>query len=157
MRELASQGILCITIKMPFNLAVFNINGADEVRDKFSKVESWYIGGHSLGGSMVCSYLEENHTRYKGLILLASYSTSDLSKTNLKVLSVFGTNDKVLNMEKYNENLKNIDTSLAEIKIEGGNHAQFGMYGRQDGDGEAIISNEKQIRDTAEVIFDFMK
>ena len=38
--------------------------------------------------------------------------------------------------------------------IEGGNHAQFGSYGRQKGDGRALISARMQINESVEVIKD---
>ena len=39
--------------------------------------------------------------------------------------------------------------------IDGGNHAQFGDYGEQDGDGKATITPEEQQRQTAEEIVNF--
>ena len=36
--------------------------------------------------------------------------------------------------------------------IEGGNHAYFGSYGEQDGDGKANISNAEQIEFAANEI-----
>ena len=88
--ELAREGVLCVIVKMPFNLAVLDINAADGIQDEYPEVEEWYIGGHSLGGSMAASYLEKNAEDYEGLILLGSYSTADLSDTDLKVLSIYG-------------------------------------------------------------------
>ena len=142
--ELAREGILCVLVKMPFNLAVFDINAADEIQEQFSYIENWYIGGHSLGGSMAASYLKNNSENYEGLILLGSYSTSDLSNTELDVLSIYGSEDKVLNREKYGQNKANLPSDFVEVVIDGGNHAQFGMYGAQDGDGEAYISRSEQ-------------
>lgn len=39
-----------------------------------------------------------------------------------------------------------------EVVLDGGNHAGFGVYGIQDGDGKATISGEEQIRQTVDVI-----
>ena len=36
--------------------------------------------------------------------------------------------------------------------IAGGNHAQFGSYGKQNGDGNASVSAEDQQRQTAELV-----
>lgn len=152
MRACADKGILCVLVKMPFNLAVFDVNAAQGISEKYPEIDSWYIGGHSLGGSMAASYLKENTDAFDGLILLGSYSTADLSQTNLEVLSVYGSEDKVLNAEKYKENLPNLPTGLTEIIIDGGCHAYFGTYGAQDGDGTPTISNEEQIKITATAI-----
>ena len=154
--ELAGEGVLCVIVKMPFNLAVLNMNAADGIREQYPTIEDWYIGGHSLGGSMAASYLEKNAEDYEGLILLGSYSTADLSKTDLEVLSIYGSEDKVMNREKYDENKSNLPSGFIEIVIEGGCHAYFGMYGAQDGDGIPTISGADQIHATAEAIINMM-
>lgn len=156
MVECAKNDILSIAIKMPFNLAVFNINAADGIREQYPNIEKWYIGGHSLGGSMASSYLEKNIDDFDGLILLGSYSTVDFSDTSLNVLSIYGENDKVMNKEKYDKYKSNLPNP-EEYKIPGGNHAGFGLYGEQKGDGKATIKNEEQIKITAEQISNMME
>ena len=152
MRELASHGVVCVLMEMPFNLAVFDINAADGIREMFPAVREWYIGGHSLGGSMAASYLEKHSEDFSGLVLLGSYSTADLTKSGISVLSVYGSEDKVLDRKKYEKNKKNLPNDFSEIIIDGGNHAFFGAYGAQKGDGAANISNAEQIKKTAEKI-----
>ena len=93
MDALARKGIMCVLLKMPFNLAVLDVNAADGIQKEYPEIEEWYIGGHSLGGSMAASYLATHVEDYEGLILLGSYSTADLSDTDLAVLSVFGSED----------------------------------------------------------------
>lgn len=156
MKELANQGVLCVLVEMPFNLAVLDMNKADGLQAQFPDIDTWYIGGHSLGGSMAASYLEKNISDYQGLILLASYSTADLSSTSLDVLSIYGSEDEVLNKEKYQKYLVNLPSDYQEITIEGGCHAYFGMYGLQKGDGTPTISNIKQIQETASEIINFI-
>ena len=152
MQACAEKGILCIITEMPFNLAVFDINAADGIQKEYPQVEHWYIGGHSLGGSMAASYLEKHTDEYEGLILLGSYSTADLSDAALEVLSIYGSEDQVLNREKYNDNISNLPKDFKEIVIEGGCHAYFGMYGAQDGDGTPSMTNSEQILQTAAYI-----
>jgi hypothetical protein len=95
---------------------------------------------------------------FEGVVLLASYSTVDI--TDLRVLSVYGSNDKVCtyqDREKYRENLPDsFSDKLFTKEIIGGNHAYFGMYGKQDGDGEATIENIDQIKQTAKAIAEFI-
>ena len=81
--ECSKYGYLCAIVDMPFNLAVFDIDKASSVLKEYPEIDTWYIGGHSLGGSMAASYLESNHEDYTGLVLLGSYSTVDLSNTSL--------------------------------------------------------------------------
>lgn len=97
MESLSQKGILCVLVRMPFNLAVFDVNAADGIREIFPEITDWYIGGHSLGGSMAAAYLEKHPSDFKGLLLLAAYSTADLSNENIRTLSIYGSNDGVLN------------------------------------------------------------
>ena len=156
MEALAENGILCVLVHMPANLAVFDINAADGIQERFPQIEEWYIGGHSLGGSMAASYLGDHGETYEGLLLLASYSTEDFSDSDLSVLSIYGSEDQVLNADKYASNKENLPDGFEEVLIEGGCHAYFGSYGEQDGDGEPSISNEAQIQVTVDAVLEFI-
>lgn len=151
----AENGILCALVRMPGNLAVLNANAADGLQEKHPEITTWYIAGHSLGGAMAANYAAAHSEDYNGLILLAAYSTKDLTQTPLRVLSVYGSEDGVMNREAYKKNQANLPTSTTEIVLDGGCHAQFGSYGPQDGDGIPIISGEEQIRQTTEAITAF--
>ena len=105
---------------------------------------------------MAASYIADHTEEYEGLVLLGSYATADLSDTDLAVLSLFGSEDRVMNREKYDENKSNLPDDLTEFVIDGGCHAYFGMYGAQDGDGTPTITNEEQIRITVEKIVKVM-
>ena len=152
MIALAELGIKTVLLKMPCNLAVLDMNAADGVREEFPEIDDWYIGGHSLGGSMAAAYLEKHTDDFLGLVLLGSYSTANLSKTNLSVISIYGAEDGVMNREKYAECKANLPDSFTEYVIDGGSHAYFAMYGEQEGDGVASITREEQIWRTAEQI-----
>ena len=154
MLECAERGILCVLIKMPCNLAVLNANAADGITEDYPEVTEWYIGGHSLGGSMAASYLSKHSDEISGLILLGSYSTADV--TDSRVLSIYGSEDGVMNREKYEKYSSNLPSNFTEIIIDGGNHAYFGIYGKQDGDGSAKITQKEQIKLTAEYIANFI-
>ena len=152
MHALSEQGILCVLVEMPFHLAVLDIHAADGIQKEYPQIEHWYIGGHSLGGAMASAYLESASDPFDGLVLLGAYSTSDLSDTELEVLSVYGSEDKVMNRDKYESNRSNLPDDFTEVIIDGGCHAGFGMYGAQDGDGVPSVSSEEQISQTADAI-----
>ena len=145
MRALAEQDILCVLVKMPFRLAVFDVKAADGIQEQFPEIENWYLGGHSLGGSMAANYVSKHDEDFEGLVLLAAYSTENLSDSGLKVLSLYGSEDGVLNREKYEEYRSNLPEDTVEYVIQGGNHAGFGSYGEQEGDGQARVSQGEQI------------
>ena len=156
MQTLAEKGVLSILVTMPGNLAVLDMNAADGLQEKYPEIESWYMSGHSLGGSMASSFIAENSKDFDGIILLASYSTANLSNLGLDVLSIYGTNDGVLNMEKYEEYKPNLPEDFKEVVINGGCHAYFGAYGEQEGDKKATITREEQIEITVNEILQFI-
>ena len=150
MNNLSKEGIDTFIVEMPFNLAFFKMIAIKEIKNEYD-YESWYLGGHSLGGVVAAS--DTNNNDIKGLILLASYSTK---KVECETLSIYGSNDKVLNLDKYQENKKNI-INMKEVIIEGGNHANFANYGNQKHDKKATITRRKQQEKTIEEILMFIK
>ncbi len=156
MNELSKQGIDCYLCQMPENLALLDKDLAEDVREANS-YDNWYIGGHSLGGVASSMLMSDSGTasNWDGMILLASYPTDDIS---IPVLSIYGSEDKVLDHAKYDKAAADglWPDDFTEIVIEGGNHAQFGDYGVQKGDGTAKITNAEQISRTAEAVTDWI-
>lgn len=141
--DLAEEGVDCFLVEMPFNMAFFGINRADKVMESHNYAH-WYISGHSLGGAMAASYASDHLDSLDGLVLLAAYPTSSLQADAFSVLSVYGSEDGVLNREKLESGAAYMPEDYTEICIEGGNHAWFGSYGEQAGDGQAAIGHQDQ-------------
>lgn len=152
----AQRGITCVLVDMPLNFAVFDIDAAADVRNQFSEIDKWYIGGHSLGGAMAASYVADHCDEYEGLILLGSYSTKDLSNSGLKVFLAYGTQDGVINRGNYSKCLKNLPMGSSELIVVGGCHAYFGDYGKQFRDGHPYITREEQIKYTADAFIEYI-
>lgn len=150
--ELAEEGYEVYLVCMPLKLAVLNKDGARDIMEAHPEIDHWILMGHSLGGAMAASYTADHGADIEGLILLAAYSTADLSEANVQVLSIYGTEDGVLNKEKYEKYFSNLPEDTTEYVIEGGNHANYGYYGEQKGDGEAEISREEQIQQVMDQI-----
>ncbi len=151
-RKLASRGVFCVVVKMPFNIASLDINAATRVMAEYPQVGSWWIGGHSLGGAMAAQYASEHGSQLAGIVFLAAYSAADLSDTNLKACVVYGTDDGVLNFDKFEQAKRNLPADASVLAIEGGNHAGFGCYGAQRYDGQASISPSDQQDQTAQAV-----
>lgn len=144
--QLTREGLTCVLVKMPFNLAVFDIDAAEKIYQMLPDIKNWYIGGHSLGGAMASSYVGKNGGKLTGLILLGAYPVNDSS---LPTLAVYGSEDVKLDTGKL--------ADLADVvKIMGGNHAQFGNYGQQKGDGTASITWEEQQEQAVAAIVHFI-
>lgn len=97
---------------------------------------------------MASSYMASHHDSLNGLILLGAYPYGDIDTQ--KALVLYGTMDGVLNQEK-------IKGAVNVIPIEGGNHAGFGSYGSQNGDGIARIPGEEQQEIAVKTILEFIQ
>ena len=150
LRRIAAGGTDVCLVKMPLRLAVLAPNRAAKVMAEQS-YENWTIGGHSLGGAMAASYAAGHPEALRGLVLLAAYPTRALDP-GLKVLSVVGSEDGVINREKLAAGEQYLPEDVQLCVIPGGNHAQFGSYGPQRGDGAARISPEEQWNETAALL-----
>ncbi len=146
LKKISQEGITCVLITMPFNLAVFDVNAADKVFDKFPDIQEWYLGGHSLGGAMASSYVKNKSDKLEGLILLGAYPIND---SDIPTIAIYGSEDLGLDKSKLEE-------TENKLEIAGGNHAYFGNYGEQKGDGTASITREYQQTLTVEALVDFM-
>ena len=152
---LAQQGVDCFVVKMPCNLAFFGMKKAADIMEEY-EYENWYLSGHSLGGAMAANYVANNGDNFDGLVLLAAYATKELPE-HLSVLSIYGSEDKVVNMDSVYAGRAYVPADYTEICLEGGNHAWFAYYGEQDGDGTACITKENQQQKTVNVILNMIK
>jgi len=152
MDQIAEQGTDCFLCDMPLNFALFDKDRANSIKtdDEYS-YEKWFVGGHSLGGAAAAMLAEEEGKQWSGLVLLAAYPTGKIEEP---ILSVYGSNDGVLNMDNYKKATTNDywPPETTELVIEGGNHALFGDYGAQKGDGNATITAAQQQKQTADAI-----
>ncbi len=138
-------GMNCYLVEMPLNLAFFNSDAAKEVMQDYDEIEKWYVGGHSLGGAMASDFASKNPDLVEGLVVMGAYVYGDYPTEN--ALTVYGT---------FNSELEdNIDYTDNIVIIEGGNHAQFGNYGKQSGDEDATISAEEQQDITVDAMAEF--
>lgn len=156
LKPLAAKGYLVVLVRMPLSLAVFSPNKAEAVIAAFPEIKSWVIGGHSLGGAMAANFCYTHPGVMKGLILWASYpaDSNPLGDQNIKVLSLYGSEDGGLDGIKAAAPLLPADT--AWYQLDGGNHAQFGDYGPQPGDGVAAISPQEQLQQVVIITGDFL-
>jgi len=147
---LAEGGVDAFLVEMPFNIAFFDWCAADRLIGAYA-YRNWLLAGHSLGGATASAYAGTHAEKLRGLVLLAAFTTGKMDE-GLAFLSVCGDRDGVLNMPRYEKSRALWPGDAQELVIPGGNHAQFGSYGRQNGDGEATISPEEQQRITVDAI-----
>ena len=145
-QEIAAEGYLVVIVPMPLNLAVFGSGKATDVIESFPEIETWAIGGHSLGGAMASRYTHQNPSQIAGLALWAAFPPEGnaLSQMDLAATSIYGTGDGLVSAEEIEASRMRLPADTRFRAIEGGNHAQFGWYGPQKGDLPATISHADQ-------------
>jgi dienelactone hydrolase len=146
--RLAEEGYIVFIPKMPFNLAVLGKNVALEIINENPEIDEWVLIGHSLGGAMAASLVYDEPDEFHGLVLLAAYppENNDLSSYEIKVTTIYGSKDEVASPVEIEESFNLLPPESRKVLIDGGNHAQFGYYGKQNGDGTATITPEEQLR-----------
>ena len=152
-RAIAEAGYPVVLVPMPLNLAVFGAGKAADVIAAHPEVTRWAIGGHSLGGAMAANFIAKNPDSMGGLVFWAAYPASSDSLSgfdSLAVTSISATNDGLATPDKIDASRPLLPASTRWLPIQGGNHAQFGWYGPQPGDGTATISREEQQAQTVE-------
>lgn len=144
--QIRQTGVTCILVDMPFHMAIFDVNAAQDVIAQFPEFEHWYIAGHSMGGAMASQFAADHPDEVDGLILLGAYLYGDYPTDD--TLTIYGSlNQSVEDKLGYTENV---------VEIAGGNHAQFGNYGAQKGDPPATISAAEQQAQTVSAIQTFI-
>jgi len=145
--KLQEKGQNIVLVKMPFNLAVFGKNKADDYLNQMDGIENYYLIGHSLGGAMASSYASEHVSDVDFLFLLGAYLYGDYPSN--KQATIYGSNDLGLDQSKitYSDNI---------LVIQGGNHAGFGYYGLQDGDGDLEITADDEQNQAVDYIMQFI-
>ena len=158
LQAIAQAGYPVFEPAMPINLAVLGINRAAAIMEANPEITQWVIGGHSLGGAMAAQFAANNLGSVSGLVLMASYPSeaSDLSQSNLPVVSIYGSNDGLATARRVRRSASLLPADTTFVEIIGGNHAQFGDYGEQERDGVATISAETQWQQTTDAIIEFL-
>jgi len=129
---------------MPLDLAVLNANAAAAIIKDNGRITDWVLAGHSLGGVMAASYAADNPSAWKALILLAAYPDQKKPLRTGRVLSISASEDGLSTPQEIRNSAHFLPADTFFLEIAGGNHAQFGSYGKQKGDGEALITPERQ-------------
>jgi pimeloyl-ACP methyl ester carboxylesterase len=157
-RAIAEAGYLVAIAPMPLNLAVFAPDRAAEVMQAFPEIEQWAVGGHSLGGAMAARFADQHPEAVDGLVLWAAYpaESNGLSDESLEVASISGTRDGLSTPAKIEASRELLPADTEWVAIEGGNHAQFGWYGPQSGDGKADVSREDQQQKIIDATIDLL-
>lgn len=142
-REAVARGTTVVIVQPFLNLAILERRPLSAFTDEAPDVESWAVGGHSMGGVKACTYAEDDGV--DALVLLASYcSLGDLSdRTDLTALSLSGTADGLVSVADLDGSMPLMPADTTRVRLDGVSHAQFGAYGDQPGDGAPSVSDDE--------------
>ncbi|MDO5446126.1 MAG: alpha/beta fold hydrolase [Eubacteriales bacterium] len=154
--RLAEQGYSCYIPNLTFNMAALEPKAAEQIIRDHAKTEAWYLAGHSMGGLTASGFADDHPDMVSGLILLAAYTNRDMSSAEIPVLSIFGDTDGVMNKTLYEKRKIWNPADFEEYILAGANHAQYGDYGEQHRDNDAVISADEQQDQTAKIILDWL-
>lgn len=68
------------------------------------------------------------------------------------MLSIYGEQDGLSTLEDIEKSRLQFSRDATFVEIKGGNHAQFGLYGDQKGDGQAEIEPLEQQHQVIEAL-----
>ncbi|SFC22468.1 Alpha/beta hydrolase family protein [Alkalibacterium subtropicum] len=156
--KLSEQGYQVFIPDMPVNLAILDTDAIEEIKEANPSEKEWWLAGHSLGGASAAIYAEEHAEQIDGLVFLAAYPSdnSDLSDSDLSILSITGSQDGILDTEQFEQTKRLLPEETVYAEIEGGNHSNFGAYGFQEGDRESDLSRKEQHEEIVRLINDFI-
>ncbi len=140
LQPLVDAGFTVVITHPALNFAILEVRGLDAYTALAPEVDDWAVGGHSLGGVRACQYAADEGV--DTLVLFGSYCSVDLSSTGIDVLSIGGERDGLSTPQKIADAAPLLPADATFVEIPGMNHAQFGAYGEQSGDGEAAVSDE---------------
>jgi len=153
LQGIAEDGATVVITRPWLNLAFFDPRGLDAFTSAAPDVDVWSVGGHSLGGVRACQLAPD----VDALVLFGSYCSTDLSKTDLPVLSLAGSDDGLSTPEKIDAARDQLPAEAEMIEIAGASHASFGDYGPQAGDGTPTISMEDMHAEVTAVLGEFLE
>ncbi|HEX2222616.1 MAG TPA: alpha/beta hydrolase [Thermoanaerobaculia bacterium] len=163
--EVAEAGYPVFLVKLPYRLAPRAAHEAevvrrtDDVLASHPEVRSWVLGGHSRGGALAARIAPTRQERLTGLLLIGTSHPRehDLSGLPLDVTKIFASEDGLASEAEVKEFARLLPPSTHFVRVEGGNHAQFGWYGRQLGDSSAKIPRDEQHRQTVAAVLEALR
>jgi hypothetical protein len=166
-RQLAENGFTIYIVELPIRSASLPGQEADlmaytrQIMDTDHSVRRWVLGGHSRGAAIASRFVSYNRGLFSGLILIGTSHPKDaefdLSNSGLPVMKIYATHDGLASVPEVKETSKFLPDNTLWVRIEGGNHSQFGYTGTLLGDNHAEISLIEQQDLTISAVLSMLK
>lgn len=152
LQGLAEDGVTVVITRPWLNLAFFDLRGLDAFTSAAPQIDTWAVGGHSLGGVRACQLAADA----EALVLFGSYCASDISDSGLAVLSLGGSDDGLSTPDKIADARHLLPADAELVEIAGASHASFGDYGPQSGDGTPTLTDAEMHETVTTLLDDFV-
>ncbi len=151
LKGVAKAGYAAIIVTLPMRCGCTD----SQVQQLFGRIRGivsaepsthWMVAGHSRGGMLATRFVHADPAGLAGLVLIGTTHPRDFSLADLPmpVTKIYGTRDGVASYATMRRNARLLPPNTTWVKIEGGNHVQFGYYRYQLGDHDAAISRIEQ-------------
>jgi pimeloyl-ACP methyl ester carboxylesterase len=148
LRTIAAGGFRARLLPLPWRCACTESQRADlfSAIDREAQAAKIVLAGHSRGAMLAARYAREHPKNLAALVLMATTHPRDfsLSESPFPIVKVYGTSDGVASYGAMQANAHLLPTAAHWVRIEGGNHVQFGFYRHQLMSGTATISRAEQ-------------
>lgn len=161
-RRLAENGFAIYLVKLPLRSAPLPgqetqvMDYTRQVMATNGAVQHWVLGGHSRGAAIASRFVAADPDLFAALILIGTShpkeAAFDLSNLDLPMMKIYATQDGLASTAEVEETSRFLPKDTLWVRIEGGNHAQFGYMGTLLGDQWATISRAEQQTQTAAAI-----
>jgi pimeloyl-ACP methyl ester carboxylesterase len=163
LRPIAEGGHAVFIVGLPLRFAPLSshkeevVNRARGLMAAHPEVARWVVAGHSLGGALAARVAQVGQVGQgpdAAFVLVGTTHPrdADLSPLGVRFTKVYATNDEIAPESRIMANKGLLPPHTRWVRIEGGNHSQFGHYGHQLFDGAATISRESQQQVTREAL-----
>ncbi|RWZ51567.1 alpha/beta hydrolase [Labedella phragmitis] len=150
------SGVTVVITKPTLHLALFDARPLSDFTAAVPGVDEWSVGGHSLGGVKACAMAAgDDSVPISGLVLFGSYCANDVSASGLDVLSISATNDGLSTPTDIETNADLLPDDATFVVLDGANHADFGDYGPQPGDGRSTVADDEVRSAITDALADF--
>lgn len=158
---IARDGTTVVIVRPVLGFGIFEWRPIEAFTSLAPGVDSWLVGGHSLGGVRACQYIadsdrdstpDQGDATLDGLVLFGSYCATNIADTDVQVLSIAGSEDGLSTPDKIADAAHLLPSSTRFVEIEGASHASFGDYGPQPGDGVATADDAEVTEAIAEAV-----
>ncbi|TFD02096.1 alpha/beta hydrolase [Cryobacterium sinapicolor] len=147
-------GATVVIAKPVLNLAILDQRPLSTFTDAVPDVSTWFVGGHSIGGVRACMLADDS--KVDGLVLFGSYCATSPKRTDLRALSLSGSTDGLSTPEQIADRADLLPSDTRFVELEGVNHARFGDYGVENGDGVATAPTDAVAAEITNELSEFL-